>query len=467
MASSASTPKSLTIPLLGNNRFKISKKKILYTTIPILLGLLGISAIGFTSRYKVAVEMQVDLKELSNSEYPANPAPLSKNAQRYSGRELKLIQRDATHFDFVLEPKNDKTAKIVIKNVDLSLLTPKIPEWSKKDQGLEVIALTDREWNRQQISFPADSKHIEISGGDGFEQKKITEIALANNCLNAGYWEVLLFTKEDNNKTLYYQGWFTFPMGHYKNVFEKNNNFSYWKHWWRLEHWQDPSNTVVNTQLLREVINEQEIAANFDLNEKIFSAGEQSRKVRTTLASNLTTWGDFYNDEHKIEFATFRPPGFYDANVPWKNEYWRIGKFEKATLRNIKPVGSQQDLQEIELVFSDTRTGEQNRLFFSGIDLKELPKLSVDEYNKGLYMPLGIGIPPFYQSYEDLEKKNPAESPYFSVLLDSKGKWIDHHRLALDGVAMHLDKENTNLLHIYLLSYERNTLIAHFSINLE
>ncbi len=465
MTSPTSTPGSPTSPFLGRTPLKVSKKAVIFTTIPIFLGLLGIGAFSFTSRYKVEKEMQVNLKALSNVEYPVNPAPLSENFQRYSARQLKIIQRDDTHFDFVLEPTNEKTAKIIIKNIDMSLLTPKAPKWVKQNEGLEVIAFTDREWNRQQISFPADSEHIEISGGDGFEKQNLYEIALANNCINAGYWEVLLFTKKGDNKSMYYQGWFNFPIGHYKNVFEKVNNLSYWKHWWKLEHWQDPSGTVTKTDLLRKVINEKEVQAKFPLDEKIIVSGEQGRKIRTTLAENLTTWGDFYSGKNEIKFASFVAPGFYDENKPWGNEYWRIGKFNKATLRNIKPVGVEQNLQEVELAFTDTKTGEQNRLFVSGVNLKELPKLSVGDYSKGLYMPMGIGIPPFYQSYEDLKKNHPDESPYFSVLLDSKDRWIDHHRLAVDGTVMHLDKDNSNLLHLYLLSYERNTLVAHFLID--
>jgi hypothetical protein len=466
MVNSASRQGSRSIPILGRYALKITKKQILFSTLTVCICLLGIGVIGFNSRYKVNDEMQVALKELSNTEYPVNPAPLGKNFQRYSSRKLTIIKRGDTRFDFVLEPTNEKTAKIVIKNIDLKLLIPKAPTWVKQDKGLEVIAFTDREWNRQQISFPTDSEHIEVTGGDGFEKQNLVEVALANNCLNAGYWEVLLFTKEKDNKSLYYQGWFTFPMGQYKNLFEKINNLSYWKHWWRLEHWQDPSGTVTNLNLLRKVIDKKEVSAKFPLDEKIISSGEQSRKVRTTLATNITTWGDFYNGKNEIKFAAFRAPGFYDIDKHWANQYWKIGKFKKAILRNIKPVGVEQNLQEIELVFSDTRTGEQNRLFFSGLNLKELPKLSVEEYHKGLYMPMGIGVPPFYQSYEDLKKNHPYESPYFSVLLDSKGKWIDHHHVAVDGGAMHLDKDNPNLLHLYLLSYERNTLITHFTINL-
>ncbi|WP_026735986.1 hypothetical protein [Fischerella sp. PCC 9605] len=467
MSNTSAVQKITSNPLLSKFNLRVTKKQILFSTLIVSLSLIGLGAFWFASRYKFDNKMSVKLQELSNAEYPENPAALSTNFQRYSSRKLTILKKDGTNFDFVLEPTNARTAKIVVKNVDLSLLVPKAPEWTKKDKGLEVIAFTDREWNRQQVSFPANSENIEISGGDGFEKQNLAEIALANNCLNAGYWEILLFTKESGNKALYYQSWFTFPMGHYKNIFEKINNMSYWKHRWRLEHWQDPAGTVVNTNLLREVIDEKEAPAKFPLDERIISSGEQSRKIRTTLAKNLTTWGDFYNDATEIKFASFRPPGYYDSEKPWFNQYWRIGKFEKAILRNIQPVGVKQKLQEIELVFKDTKNGEQNRLFISGVNLKGLPQLTVNDYSKGLYMPMGIGIPPFYQSYEELQKNHPDKSPYFSVLLDSKNRWIDHHSLAVDGPVMHLDKDNPNLLHLYLLSYERNTLVAHFLINLE
>ncbi|WP_413175594.1 hypothetical protein [Anabaena azotica] len=453
--------------LLDKLTLILANKNIWVATFIIFLGLLVTTAFWFKSRYDIDNQMTVKLQELSNFEYPANPALLGKNFQRYTKRKLTIIKKDENNFDFVLEPTNEKTAKIVIKNVDLTLLVPKAPEWVKKDQGLEVIAFTNREWNRQQISFPTNSKNIEITGGDGFEKQNIVEIALANNCLNAGFWEILLFTKEDDNKTLYYQGWFTFPMGHYKNAFEKNNNMSYWKHWWKLEHWQDPSGTFVNTNLLRNVIDQKQIVAQFPLDEKIISAGEQSRKMRITLATNVTTWRDIYSGKHKIEFASFIQPGFYDPDKPWGNEYWRIGKFEKAVLRNIKPIGVQQNLQEIELVLGDTKTGEQNKLLISGINIQDIPQLPVKNYSKGLYMPLGIGIPPFFQSYEDLTKSHPDKSPYFSLLLDSKDRSIEHHSLGLAGVVMHRDENNPNLLHLYLLSYERSTLIAHFFLYLK
>lgn len=81
-------------------------------------------------------------------------------------------------------------------------------------------------------------------------------------------------------------------------------------------------------------------------------------------------------------------------------------------------------------------------------------------------MPMGIGVPPFVQAVSDLEKNPPQKSPYFSLLLDGKGRWINHHRVALDGPVIHRDASNPNLLHVYLLSYERSSLVGHWKVAL-
>jgi hypothetical protein len=82
-----------------------------------------------------------------------------------------------------------------------------------------------------------------------------------------------------------------------------------------------------------------------------------------------------------------------------------------------------------------------------------------------MYMPVGIGVPPFFQSYQELEKNPPHSSPYVSVLLDEQDRWIDHHSFAIDGPVLHRDAKDPNVLHVYLLSYERHSLIAHFVIS--
>jgi hypothetical protein len=409
--------------------------------------------------------MPVAIREYSNEEYPEDPADRSVRFGQYDGRRLTLIRKEDAHFDLVFEPTQPHISTVAFRNIDVSLMTPSIPAWTKPDDGLRRIALTDRQWNRQQVSFARFSPHLEIKGGDGFEENNLYSAELAKNCLNAGLWEVLLFAKEGDAKALYYQGWFTFPMGHYKAVFERNTGLPYRKHWYYLEHWFNPAGTWVPMAKLRRVIAEREVPAKFDSSENVLAAGEQVRKRRTTLAKNVVYWGDFY-DGRKVRFAAFRRPGRYRVDKPWKNQYWRMDRFEKAILREISTPASETSLQELELVFTSTKQEGVCRFIVSGFDLAKLPQLRMQDYPNGFYMPMGIGVPPFFQSYDELTQKPPHTGSYFSVLLDGQEKWINHHSFAIDGSVMHFDEKDPSVLHVYLLSYERHSLIAHLVVAL-
>lgn len=419
------------------------------------------------TRYQTAPIMHVPVREFTNAEYAEDPANRSVHFGKYKDRSLTLIQKDATHFDFVFEPNHPHIAKVVFRDIDVSLMTPGIPAWTQHDAGLRRIALTDRQWNRQQVKFGGPgSVHVEVTGGDGFEAGKLYSAELAKNCLNAGLWEVLLFVKENNDKALYYQGWFTFPLGHYAQLFEQNTGLAYWRHWYYLEHWFGPAGTRVPMNDLRKIVSEREVAASFDKTERIIAASEQGRKRRTAVLDNVVSWGDFY-DGRPIRFASFIPPGRYSAGRPWKNKYRELKNFEKAVVRQIATQPDSRALHEIELVFSNAERNRWYRIFVSGIDLQKLPQLPMQDYPKGLYMPMGIGVPPFYQSYEDLKKSPPATSPYVSVMLDTDDRWIDHHAFAIDGPVLHRDEKNPRLLHVYLLSYERHSLVAHITVPID
>ena len=277
---------------------------------------------------------------------------------------------------------------------------------------------------------------------------------------------MLLFTTEGGDKALYYQGWFTFPLGHYQDLFEYNTGLPYWRHWYYLEHWFDPAGTPVPLDKLRDVISTREVSATFDKSEAVIAAGEQARKRRTTVSENVVSWGDFY-DGRKIRYASFIPPGRYSLDQPWKNEYRRIDRFDKVLLREVKSPATAKPLYELELVFSSTHRPGLSRFIVSGFDLDSLPRLPVAEYPKGLYMPMGIGVPPFFQSYEELRNNPPQQSPYVSVLLDEHDRWVDHHSFAIDGPVLHRDAKDPELLHVYLLSYERHSLIGHLTIDTE
>lgn len=237
--------------------------------------------------------MQVPVKEFGRAEYPEDPANHSTHHGKYSGRRLVLAQKDETHFDFIFEAHDPLVAKVVFRDIDVSLMTPSLPAWTKDDKGLRRIALTGRQWNRQQVSLKPDSIHIEVSGGDGFERENLFSAELAKNCLNAGLWEVLLYNREEGQKALYYQGWFRFPLGHYRRIFEQSTCLSYSQHFLYLEHWVNPEGTLVRLERLRRVGKEEEVPTELDPHESVIAAGEQLRKRRTLLAHNIRTWKDF------------------------------------------------------------------------------------------------------------------------------------------------------------------------------
>ncbi|HVA67494.1 MAG TPA: hypothetical protein VNK24_11320 [Elusimicrobiota bacterium] len=417
------------------------------------------------ARYAAKSVMSVPVREYSTFTYPEDPAVHSARFGWYDGRRLKLSTRDGLHFDFVFEPDHPGTARVKFKDVDMALMQPRLPAWVKSDPALERIALTDREWNRQQVSFEPRGPHVEIEGGDGWERAHIYSADLARNCLNAGLWEILLYSKEKGRKTLYYHGWFTFPLGWYARIFERENGLRYWRHWYYLEHWDNPAGLKMDLAKLRRVVREIPVRAAFNPDGPILVEGEQICKRKNMTPEKLATWGDFIRESSRVRFAAFLPPGRYYVSHPWGNEYWRLARFLGADLREIQSPAMEEPMNEVVLKFQDTK-GNDSRFIISGFSLRRLPRLKPQDYPKGLYMPMGIGVPPFHQSYEDLENNPPDKSPYFCVWLDAKNRWINHHEGGIDGPVLFVDKNNPKLLHVYLLSYERHSLIAHYRIYL-
>ena len=411
--------------------------------LPVVI-LIIIAMVLYTARYRSS-PLGIPVEEATT--YPDDPAVRSPAYGTYGNRQLDIIQRDPTHFDFIFTSPDPQVATITFSNIDLSLFIPALPSSVQGDPNLEKITLVEREWNRQQASFTPTSPHIQITGGDGFETNNTFSLELSRNCLNAGLWEVLLFENSNNQKQLYYQGWFTFPLGLYQQLFETVNGSSYWSHWYRLEHWKDPEGTPVDLDRLRTVSTE---AILDHTSEIITVSGEQSRKQKT--------WTQ--NGDETI-FATFAPPGRYDLSNPWPHRLHQITELQTITRREITtPAG--QPLDEVELTFYDPEEDQTNRLLISGIDLSTLPITS--DYTQGLSLPMGISVPPVYQTYDQLAANPPADSPYFSLLLNEEDQWINHHLTGVDGAILHRNPQNPSIIHLYLLSYERHTILGHYTI---
>ncbi len=104
-------------------------------------------------------------------------------------------------------------------------------------------------------------------------------------------------------------------------------------------------------------------------------------------------------------------------------------------------------LFELELGFRSTRTGEATRLIFGGLELKNLPATSPEQYQRGWQAPIGIGNPPRGRS--------------MVFHLNAQDRWLDHHAIGIDGPLLHWDAANLRTIHLYLLSYERHALPNH------
>ncbi|HBK3262447.1 TPA: hypothetical protein KKW63_002800 [Legionella pneumophila] len=434
-----------------------------------LLGMLFVLTAGVLvyiyNRYHVEREMTIKMKELTKNEYPDNPALLSSRYGSYSHPKVVLKNEGDSHFTLTFLPGNPSSATITFKNINVALMTPSIPSWLKGNTDLTRISLTDRQWNRQQVLFDANSLTLEIIGGDGVEKNQLVTAELAKNCLNAGLWEILLYGRENDKKKLIYQGWFTFPLGYYKEVFEKNTGLAYRNHWYYLEHWFDPKGTKVQFDALREVKHSYPVQFHYDFNEPAIAKGEQINKKRNIITNHVIHhFQDYYQGE--VEFSTFLPPGIYRKDKPWNNEFWRIQKPVRAELNDIRsPAAKSKSLQEIVIHYLDP-DNKPSSFYISGFDLTQLPHLDVNDYANGALYLMGIGTAPLKESYSSLINNPPEKSPLFSVSVNEKDEWINHHKVAIDGSFLFLDKKHPNRLHLYLVSYERHAVVAHYWMEL-
>ena len=61
----------------------------------------------------------------------------------------------------------------------------------------------------------------------------------------------------------------------------------------------------------------------------------------------------------------------------------------------------------------------------------------------------------------------PDENPLFSVWLDTNNRVIDYRQdIGLNGMVLHRDINDIAKLHLYIMSYERITLIGHYVLDL-
>lgn len=441
--------------------FSSLKKRLCFASLACLAILVIAGLAWFADRYDDRPRQSVSLTAFSKDEYQENPENTSQIFGAYPHRQLIVEQLNGTHFRFLLEPAAPKSAAIELIDVDLAHIVAAVPPWVKADPNLTKIGLIDREWNRQQVRFSRNSPHVHVrEGGDGFEQRALSRIDLARNCLNAGLWELLLFTTEDGEERLYEHVWFTFPLGLYKQLFERVNGLSYWSYWWSLEHWIDPSGTPIRLDKLRTVVQEWPVETTARWDEPVAAQGEQVRKRMNIVTPVAATYRDWYSGP--VQFASFIPPGRYSRAHPRETGLHYLAELTGAIVRQVTLTGGSPSFFEIELVFRSNKTGEATRLILGGLDGAAIPVAIPDQYDRGWHAPFGIGNPSFFEAYEQVVASPPIQRTFYGFHLDSQNRWLDHHAIGIDGPLLHWDADDPALLHLYILSYERHALLNHF-----
>lgn len=403
-----------------------------------------------------------ELTELSDIDYPDNPDIMVRH-EKYVSTVMNEIQfvKKPEGFDLVISPTVQGDDTVKMNGIQLMEFIPTIPEYAKEDDYLSLISVVNQEWNRNQVKWVG--KELERVSPNSFtvQGEEITRIDLARNCLNSYLWELFFYAEVEGKDKVFYHGWFDFPEDLYQALFYERNNDDFGKYAKYMEDWRDPENRELDLEKIRPLISEN-IAPFINKSDTMYPLkGERKKKQIAIIYPELVTkMSDFHTDS--ALFATFSQPGFYNRKDPRTTE---LGRFAELNNVRYRKTGSEDVFDELRFEFA-RENGEVTQFIFGGIKFEDLPVLSEEEANSGSQFSMGIGNHPFYEdciAHETLCSKN---NPYFGVLLDENNIWLDSHKIGIDGPLLHVDESNPNLIHVWLLSFERHALVGHYVVDL-
>lgn len=407
-------------------------------------------------RYVIPLEFK------SDATYPDNPDIGHRSALygKLDGGKLRLTRRANGHFDF--EWSRPDGGLIALRDIDLLAFMPAVPPHLRAEDYLAYLAIINQEWNRQQVRFPRTDPHL-VVGQKGFAAQRLARVDLARNCLNAGLWEIFLYERAPAAKSsgqVYAHAWFDFPRALYAELFERKNKLPYARFAKALERWVDPPRKVVPLERLRRVVRQVQVKVRNERDAYYPLHGERAKKRKNIITPKRPSRiADFLTDSTR--FATFTPPGIYTRADPRKTELGRFGKLTGGWLRSTVATGGERgERLELELRFDDGK--RRTRLIIGGLDLARLPRLTLQQHARGWQMPMGIANHTFYATYADTLALPSARNPYIGLLLDGKGRFLDSHRVGIDGPLIYRDAADPTQLHVWLLSFERHALVGHF-----
>ncbi|MBI2257535.1 MAG: hypothetical protein HYU67_01390 [Flavobacteriia bacterium] len=194
--------------------------------------------------------------------------------------------------------------------------------------------------------------------------------------------------------------------------------------------------------------------------------GERQKKFKEIIyPSSFLKMRNLQSDS--TLFATFTPPGYYNKKDPRKTELGRIYFLKNIELFEIKSNSNQQVLNEIQFTFLHKSTDEITKFVIGGLDFNLIPVLSESEANDAWKNSMGIGNHSFYETYSEHLKNKSLISPFYALLLDGQDKWLDSHKVGIDGPLIHFSDQDKKALHIWFLSFERHAIVGHYRMQIE
>ena len=418
------------------------------------------------------VNFKVAVKELTDSDYPDNPDIGFRHSKygQFSHDSIIVVQTGDSLFDITLVSGNENSDTIIFSDINIYAFMPIIPRYVQKDEYLKLIGIVNQEWNRHQVRFDRDQNKFRVTNSGSFESDSITRIDIARNCLNSGLWEIIGYAKDKNGASQpYYHGWFDFPLDVYGKLFNYVNpglNFKDYND--HLVTWTDPRKEFFDLNVLRERGSDL-IDCSIDIhnNEYYVEKGARKKKKKNIIyPKKISIIQDFLNDS--TTYSTFSPPGCYNTEEP---RHTSLGLIYEMTNGSVYNVGSkyvnEKGLKEIELHFRDKTKEKETTIIFGGLDFDKFPTLADTMHHKGYKYPMGIANHSFYETYDVAVQNNPNDNPYYGVIVDKEGHWIDSHFFGIDGPLFFWDAEVKGRLHLYLLSFERHSYVGHFTLDFD
>lgn len=401
-----------------------------------------------------------DVSNLTDADYPDNPdigfRSSAYKSEWFSSGSIDVVDAGRHIVDLHFLTLEHDT--ISLSGLDVSEYMPTIPDVIKKDSYLTHLACINQEWNRNQVRYKP--------GEYQSSRPDIVRVDVARNCLNAYLWEVIIYIQEDGQQVPYAHGWFDFPHELYAQFFESKNGMAYEPFKKSLENWVDPANEKVDLGLLRQVNGEVQVEHE-DFSDAMYPlAGARKKKYKEIIhPPQFETMRDLQDDATR--FATFTPPGFYNKKDPRVTELGRLYTLESIHLHTTQSKVDGSAGHEVELRFLHKDGKKRTRLYLGGLDFSTFPVLAPADANKGWKSSMGISNHTFYEDYSTHQRSKAQQNPYYAMLTDDKGQWLDSHKIGIDGPIFHFADEARSELHLWLLSFERHALVGHYVIHLD